>query len=125
MHVLMTADTVGGVWTYALELAGALAPLGVDVTLATMGAPVSRAQASAASELPNLELVESRFALEWMPDAWRDVDDAGTWLLQIAQRVRPDVVHVNGYAHAALPFHAPVVCVAHSCVLTWSLAVRG
>ena len=125
MHVLMTADTVGGVWTYALELVGALAPLGVDVTLATMGAPVSRTQASAASELPNLELVESRFALEWMPDAWRDVDDAGTWLLQIAQRVRPDVVHVNGYAHASLPFHAPVVCAAHSCVLTWSLAVRG
>ena len=36
MRVLMTADTVGGVWTYALELAGALAPLGVDITLATM-----------------------------------------------------------------------------------------
>ena len=125
MRVLMTADTVGGVWTYSLELVAALAPLGVDVTLATMGAPVSRAQARAAAELGNLELLESRFALEWMPDPWRDVDDASTWLLQIAQRVRPDVVHVNGYTHAALPFQAPVLCVAHSCVLTWSLAVHG
>ena len=125
MRVLMTADTIGGVWTYALELVAALAPLGVDVTLATMGAPVGRTQARAAAELGNLELLESRFALEWMPDPWRDVDDAGTWLLQIAQRVRPDVVHVNGYAHAALPFQAPVLCVAHSCVLTWSLAVHG
>jgi glycogen(starch) synthase len=38
--VLMTADTVGGVWTYAAELARTLAARGVDVHLATMGAPV-------------------------------------------------------------------------------------
>ena len=37
MRVLMTADTVGGVWTYALDLARALAPHGVSVALATMG----------------------------------------------------------------------------------------
>ena len=33
----MTADCVGGVWTYALDLADALAPHGVEVQLATMG----------------------------------------------------------------------------------------
>ena len=37
-HVLMTADTVGGVWTYAVELVRALAPHRVTVALATMGA---------------------------------------------------------------------------------------
>ena len=37
--VLMTADTVGGVWTYAVELARGLADRGVEVALATMGAP--------------------------------------------------------------------------------------
>ena len=36
-RVLMTADTVGGVWTYALELARALAGFGVETTLAVMG----------------------------------------------------------------------------------------
>lgn len=121
----MTADPLGGVWTYALELAGALAELDVQVTLATMGARPSPAQARAAAALPNLELAESTYALEWMPGPWRDVDAAGDWLGAIAERVRPDVVHVNGYAHAALPFRAPVVCVAHSCVVTWSRAVRG
>ena len=44
MKILMTADTVGGVWTYALELAGALAPHGVEVALATMGRRLSSAQ---------------------------------------------------------------------------------
>jgi hypothetical protein len=37
--VLMTADTVGGVWTYALELAAGLGEHGVEVAIATMGAP--------------------------------------------------------------------------------------
>ena len=46
MKVLMTADTVGGVWTYALELAGALAPHGVTVALATMGAGLPSAMAA-------------------------------------------------------------------------------
>ena len=70
----MTADTVGGVWTYALELIEALAPLDVHVTLATMGAPASRAQVKAIAALPNAELEASTFALEWMNRPWRDVE---------------------------------------------------
>jgi len=124
-HVLMTADTVGGVWTYALELVRGLAAHDVHVTLATMGAALSPAQARAARGLPNLDIVESTYALEWMADPWRDVDTASDWLLEIARRIEPDLVHVNGYAHAALPFGVPVVCVAHSCVVTWFRAVRG
>ena len=37
----MTADRVGGVWQYATELAGALAPLGVETVVAVMGARTS------------------------------------------------------------------------------------
>ncbi|MDB4963848.1 MAG: glycosyl transferase family 1 [Myxococcales bacterium] len=124
LRVLMTADTVGGVWTYACELVAALRPLGVEVTLATMGAPLSPAQARTAAAAPHTEVFESSFALEWMPDPWRDVDAAGDWLLALAQLTRPDVVHINGYAHAALPFGVPVVSVAHSCVCSWFRAVR-
>jgi hypothetical protein len=37
-----------------------------------------------------LELFEGGYALEWMPDAWEDVDAAGQWLLALErfQRVR-------------------------------------
>lgn len=124
LHVLMTADTIGGVWTYAMELVRGLAERDARVTLATMGAALSPTQARAAAALPNLEIVESTYALEWMADPWRDVDAAGDWLLSIAERVQPDLVHVNGYAHAALPFGLPVLCVAHSCVVTWFRMVK-
>ena len=121
----MTADTVGGVWTYAVELARALAARRVEVALATMGAPLSAEQRREGLHTANLELFESRFKLEWMEEPWEDVAGAGEWLLDIEGRVRPDVVHLNGYAHAALAWRAPALVVGHSCVLSWWMAVRG
>ena len=37
MKLLLTTDAVGGVWTYSLDLARALAPHGVETVLAVMG----------------------------------------------------------------------------------------
>lgn len=121
----MTADTVGGVWTYALELIRALAPHGVTVALATMGAPLSSARREAAESLTNLSLFESSYKLEWMDDPWEDVAAAGRWLLELEQELRPDLVHLNGYAHAALNWGRPKLVVGHSCVLSWWAAVKG
>lgn len=123
--MLMTADTVGGVWTYALELADALAPHGVEVVLATMGRRLSDDQRDAVRRSSVVDVRESEFALEWMDDPWSDVDAAGEWLLALERELRPDVVHLNGYAHGALPWSAPPVVVGHSCVLSWWAAVRG
>lgn len=123
--VLMTADTIGGVWTYALELARGLAERGVEVTLATMGDPLNELQHNKANRIPRLRVFESNFKLEWMEDSWRDVEKAGEWLLRLADRVRPDLIHLNGYAHGALPWNAPKVMVGHSCVLSWWQAVKG
>ena len=100
-RILMTADTIGGVWTYALELVRALGSYGIEVTLATMGSCLSRDQAGEAGSISNLEIIESSFKLEWMREPWRDVDLAGDWLLEIAERKQPDLVHLNGYVHAA------------------------
>ena len=125
MTVLMTADTVGGVWTYALDLARALGTRGVRVVLATMGEAPTPEQRLEAKGIDALTLVESTYRLEWMTDPWADVHNAGTWLLDLDRRVRPDVVHLNGYAHGALPFSAPVLMTAHSCVLSWWQAVKG
>ncbi len=124
-RVLMTADAVGDVWTYALELTRALAPHGVEVTLATMGAPLSRGQWAEARGIPSLAIEEGRFRLEWMDDAWDDVRAAGDWLLDLEHRLRPDVVHLNGYAHGALPWLRGPLVVGHACRLSWWRAVRG
>jgi glycosyltransferase involved in cell wall biosynthesis len=72
-----------------------------------------------------VRLVSAPYRLEWMDDAAADVDAAGVWLLTLARRFRPDVIHLNGYAHAPLPWNAPVVVAAHSCVATWWRAVHG
>src|SRR3954465_616790 len=113
-RVMMTADTVGGVWTYAMELIRGYARYDIDVTLATMGAEPTRSQAVEAAQLPNLDLVSSRYKLEWMDDPWQDLLDAGEWLLDLHQRVRPDLVHLNGYTHGNLPWSAPCVVAGHS-----------
>ncbi|MDX2162294.1 MAG: glycosyltransferase family 4 protein [bacterium] len=123
-RVLMTADTVGGVWTYALELIGALATYGVEVILATMGRRLSDAQRRDLHSLPNVCHYESAFRLEWMESPWGDVTRAGDWLLKLAAIHKPDVIHLNNYGQAALPFDAPVLLAAHSCVNSWWRAVH-
>jgi len=124
-HVMMTADTVGGVFTYSLELSAALARLGARVTLCTMGEPLSPAQWDLCERVPGLHVFEGRYRLEWMDDPWDDVGRAAEWLLDIERRTRPDVIHVNGYAHGAAAFSAPTLVVAPSCVLSWWRAVLG
>jgi glycogen synthase len=123
-RVLMTADTVGGVWDYALQLAAGLAPYGVAVTLATMGRRLTADQWEAAAAVPALELFESGFRLEWMDEPWDDVAAAGEWLLELADRIDPDLVHLNGYVHGALPWDRPTLVAAHSCVCSWWSAVH-
>ncbi|HEY4087996.1 MAG TPA: glycosyltransferase family 4 protein [Bryobacteraceae bacterium] len=124
-RVLMTADTVGGVWTFALELARGLAAHGVEVILAAMGGFPSDEQRREAASLANLRLLASSYRLEWMERPWADVDDSSGWLLDLTRRYEPDVIHLNGYCHGALPFGAPVIMTAHSCVLSWWNAVRN
>jgi len=120
----MTADAVGGVWSYAMELARALAPHGTRVHVATMGPrprDAQRAEAAAAG----VTVHESDWALEWMDDPWDDVRRAGEWLRALEAALAPELVHLNGYAHAALGWQAPVTVVAHSCVCSWWEAVKG
>ncbi len=122
-RVLMTTDAVGGVFTYSLELASALRALGTEVTLAIMGPALRPAQRRAASEVATI--YESTFALEWMQHSEGDVARAGEWLLELEHTTSPDVIHVNGFSHCALPWRAPVVMVAHSCVCSWWRACRN
>ncbi|MDT0643918.1 glycosyltransferase family 4 protein [Zunongwangia sp. F363] len=125
MKVLMTTDTVGGVWTYSVELCRALIEHGVEVHLAAMGAWPSKAQQEEASRLPNVILYKSDYKLEWMQDPWEDVEKAHKWITSIYQTIHPDLVHFNNYAHIENFWSCPVVTVFHSCVQTWWQAVKG
>lgn len=120
----MTTDTVGGVWNYALELSRGLRHRGVETVLATMGPAPSEAQ-RAEARIAGVTLCESEFRLEWMDSPWRDVTRAGHWLLGLERQFEPDVIHVNGFVHGALPWSAPAIVVGHSCVQSWWRAVHG
>jgi glycosyltransferase involved in cell wall biosynthesis len=124
-RILMTADAVGGVWTYVLDLSRALGARGVQITLAVLGPPPGESQLADVRCLDHVTLRAHPGRLEWMDDPWADVDADGAWLRALEQETSPDVVHLNGYAHGALPWSAPVVVVGHSCVLSWWRAVHG
>lgn len=111
----MSTDAVGGVWTYASELRAELAMAGVEVVLATLGPQAPPA--------PDDLWLDCR--LEWQDDPWDDIQRSGEWLRELACATQADLVHLNGYAQAALDWDVPVVLVAHSCVLSWHEAVRG
>ena len=123
-RILMTADAVGGVWSYSVDLATALRSRGFQVTIAVMGPRMNEAQ-RADAQRRGLDVVEAPYRLEWMSDPWDDVERAGAWLLTLAERCRPDLVHLNGFCHADLPWQVPTMVVAHSCVRTWWRGVHG
>jgi glycosyltransferase involved in cell wall biosynthesis len=116
--VLMTADAVGGVLTYAISLATELAKTGTKTHLALMGPKLRPEQEAAVRAVPNIALHESTLALEWMDEPWPDVARATDWLRDLEKQVRPDIIHLNGYCHGAAGFTAPVLIVAHSCLLS-------
>jgi len=124
MKVLMTADAVGGVWTYVVELAKAFLPLGIEVVVAVKGGQRLSADQRAAARLANVRLFESAFKLEWQDDPWDDLVRSAQWLLGLEAQLNPDVIHLNDFCHGDLPFRAPVVVVGHSCRVSWWEAVK-
>ncbi|MBB4366110.1 glycosyltransferase involved in cell wall biosynthesis [Bradyrhizobium sp. CIR48] len=123
IKILMTTDTVGGVWTYSCSLAASLAASGAEVTLATMGPP-ARADQREMLRDSRVRLVETDLALEWQDPEGRDFPKAERVLAGLEARLRPDVAHLNSFREATLPWHAPTVLVAHSCVNSWALACQ-
>ena len=101
-HVLMTADTAGGVWPHALTLAGALARRGVRTSLAVFTEGLAPSMRAEAWTVPGLQIFEGAFRLEWMEDPWEDLRRGGEWLLSLARVLRPDVIHLNGHVLGAL-----------------------
>ncbi|MGE5501275.1 MAG: glycosyltransferase family 4 protein [Ignavibacteriales bacterium] len=121
----MTTDAVGGVWTYALDLAGELATSGVQTTLAIMGPSAKADQLRAAKAVDGLALIETGLPLDWTAASPEELKVAADEIAALARGQRAEVIHLNSPTLAAyVRFHAPVVGACHSCVGTWWGAVR-
>ena len=124
-HVLMTADAVGGVWTYALDLGAALVARRDRVTLALLGPAPARAQRADAAAR-GLDLVELPHPPEWLAADAAAVRAGSAALAELAGRAGADLLHLNHPALGAdTAFPCPTLAMAHSCVATWWEAVRG
>jgi glycosyltransferase involved in cell wall biosynthesis len=126
LRILLTADAVGGVWQYSIDLARALSKLGVEVVLAVLGPPPSEAQLKVASAAKGLTLIDTGLPLDWLADTPASVRSAGKAVARLAESHSVDVIQLNAPALAAeAKFPVPVVAVNHSCLATWWGAVKN
>ena len=123
-RILMTCDAVGGVWRYAVDLAGALKKDGIAVVLVVLGPPPTQQQRREAQSVATL--VETGLPLDWMVDGPEALAPVPARLATLAAEHGADLVHLNLPSQAAgFPHGLPVLVVSHSCTVTWFAAVRG
>lgn len=125
-RLLLATDAVGGVWTYSLDLARALAAAeDMVVLLAVLGPTPSADQLTEAAAIPGLQLIDTGLPLDWTAGSPRDVRESALALARLAETGKVDLVQLHTPALAASTFPVPVISVIHSCVGTWWSAVHG
>ena len=129
MRMLLTTDTIGGVWTFTQELTAGLLERGHAVALVSLGRQLSAEQQAWADRTrvaasPNCFTYTAFDApLEWM----QENDEAYTPALalrRLADAFNADLVHANQFCFGALAAELPTVVTAHSDVLSWAAACR-
>jgi len=124
VHVLVTADSLSGSWTYARELVTGLVTRGVRVTLVSFGEIPLPDQTVWMDHLHGLDYRPTAFRLEWMQEAEEDLPESSAFLLSLVQELRPDVLHLNHFCYGNLPVDVPKVVMAHGDLITWKQAVH-
>lgn len=120
LRVLITADAVGGVWQYSIDLARGLAKAGVETVVAVLGPSPNKAQVKAASSVPGLTLIDTGLDLDWLARTRASMRSTGAAIAKLARRYQVDIVQLHAPALAAeTAFPVPVVAVNHSCLTTW------
>ena len=125
MHVLVTADTLGGVWTYTRELVTGLVSRGIRVTLVSLGEIPLPDQTSWMDNLHGLEYRPTAFRLDWMQEGELDLESSSAYLTAVVGELKPDLLHLNQLCYGSLAVDVPRVVVAHGDMISWWQAVHG
>ncbi len=124
-RILLTTDTVGGVWRYSLEIAAGFAAHGAAVTLVTMGPAPSGGQCAEVAGLAGVELLQTTLPLDWLAENRVELEQASHALAGLAEQCGAETIQLHTPALAMADWPAPVVAVMHSCVGTWWRAVHA
>ncbi len=127
MRILMTTDTVGGVWTFTSELTQQLLHRGHEVYLVSFGRPPSPEQEHCFDEWPNdgrLTTLFTGIPLEWMQNNEAAFEQGQEEILDDAACFRPDLILSNQFCFGALDTSHPRIVIGHSDVLSWARACR-
>lgn len=125
MRIVVTTDTLGGVWTYTRELVTELVRERAEVTLISFGNLPTPAQMEWLDGLRAVDFRPTAFKLEWMQDVEEDLRASADYLLNVIEEVQPDLLHLNQFYYGALNCDVPRIVVAHSDVVSWWFAVHG
>lgn len=130
MRILMTTDTIGGVWTYSRELVSGLLKAGCHVVLVSMGRLPSPEQQEwlncvSSTHGSAFTCVATEHKLEWMRDNASCYHGSKSLLLDLIDKYCPDLVHSNQFCYGGLRTTVPKIVVAHSDVLGWHDSCRG
>ena len=125
MHVLVTADTLSGAWTYTRELVTGLVTRGVRVTLVSFGEIPLPEQTAWMDHLHGLEYHPTAFRLEWMQEAEEDLPESSAFLAALVRELRPDVLHLNQFCYGNLEVDVPRIVMAGGDLVTWTHAVHN
>lgn len=121
--VLLTTDTVGGVWRYTVDLVTGLSHRAIPVVVATLGPPPDAAQRA---ELQDIPLVVTDWPLDWMASGPEQVAQASRGIAALADAHRASLLHLHEPSlGAAMPIQRrTTVAVLHSCLASWWEAMR-
>src|ERR1700738_299575 len=122
MRVLMTTDTVGGVWTFCQEMAAGLLERGHPVLLISFGRIPSTAQREQCELLTHsyqgrFQYLASHDSVEWMEGDQSSIDRGLDLIEREALRFAPDLIHASQFSHGAVDLPIPRVITAHRDVL--------
>jgi glycogen synthase len=129
MRVLITADTVGGVWTFAHELACGLLQRECCLLLVSFGRMPSASQRKECEVLrkrfgKHFRYVPSEIPLEWMDDNAKVFTQGAALLEHEAAVFAPDVMQSSQFCYGAVEMDVARVVTAHSDVFSWAKACR-
>ncbi len=129
MRVMMTTDTVGGVWTFTSELTQGLLAAGHELSLLSLGRLPDQQQLQWTRDLSHRFPARFRYTasdapLEWMDNNAHCRKETCAVIEHALHGFDADLIHANQFAVAQHGTSIPTLLTIHSDILSWAEACQ-